>query len=102
MIHVIANIEVKPGLRDAFLQVLGTNVPTVRAEDGCVRYEPTVDADSGLAVQGAVRPNMVTIVEAWDDLDALHRHLQAPHMRAYKEATKDMVTGVTLQVLQSV
>ena len=48
-------------------------------------------------------PDTVTLVEAWDSLDALRVHLSGlPHMRRYKEATQDMVAGVSLQVLQPV
>ena len=100
MIHVIATIETNHGYKAQFLEIFKANVPAVLAEDGCIRYEPTVDADSGLAPQGGVRENAVTIVEAWESLDALFAHLKAPHMLAYKEATAGMVKGVTLQVLQ--
>jgi len=100
MIHVIASIQVKSGAREAFLAAFRENIPNVKAEDGCLRYEPTVDVDSGLAVQGAPREDVVTIVEAWESLDALHAHLKAPHMTAYREQVKEMVAGVTLQVLE--
>jgi quinol monooxygenase YgiN len=58
--------------------------------------------DSGLPVQGKIRQNTVTLVEAWVNLDALHAHLKAPHMAAYREAVKDYVQEVRLQVLQPV
>jgi len=102
MIHVIANIAVCPGRLEEFLEVFAANVPAVLAEDGCLRYETTMDVDSGIRSQGGVRENMVTVVEAWRDLDALSAHLQAAHMRDYKAKTKDMVEGVTLQVLKPV
>lgn len=102
MIHVIANIAVRGGRREEFLEIFAANVPAVLAEDGCLGYEPTVDADSGLGAQGGVRQNVVTVVEAWRDLDALRAHLQAPHMQDYKAKTNDMVEGVTLQVLRPV
>ncbi len=58
--------------------------------------------DSGLPVQGEIRQNTVTLVEAWVNLDALHAHLKTPHMAAYREAAKDYVQDVRLQVLQPV
>jgi quinol monooxygenase YgiN len=58
--------------------------------------------DSGLPVQGEIRQNTVTLVEAWLNLDALHVHLKTPHMAAYREAAKDYVQDVRLQVLQPV
>jgi len=102
MIHVIATLELKPGCRDAYLSILRGNLTHVRAENGCLAYTPTVDIDAGLPVQGATRENVVTIVEAWESLDALHAHLKTPHMAAYREATQNYVTGLRVQVLQPV
>ena len=100
MIHVIATIELKPGCRQEYLQVLKSNVPHVKAEDGCLAYEPTVDVDAGLPVQGALRENVVILVEAWESVDALHAHLKTPHMTSYREAVQDMVVKLTVDVLQ--
>jgi quinol monooxygenase YgiN len=102
MIHVIATIDLKPGCRDDFLQKLNENVPKVKAEEGCLAYEPAIDIDSGLPVQGEIRPEVVVLVEAWTDLDALHAHLKTSHMAAYREAVKNYVTNVSLQVLKPV
>jgi quinol monooxygenase YgiN len=101
MIRVIASIELKPGQQKAFLAALHANVPHVLAEPGCCDYTPMVDTPSGLPPQIPLRPDAVTIVETWDSLDALRKHLSGvPHMLRYKEATKDMVARMTLQVLQ--
>ena len=102
MIQVIATIELRPDCLDKYLAVLNENVPKVKAEEGCLAYEPLVDLDSGLPVQGEIRKNTVTLVEAWVNLDALLAHLKAPHMVAYREAVKDYVRDVRLQVLQPV
>jgi quinol monooxygenase YgiN len=100
MIHVIANIEIKPSTREQFLAAFKANVPAVLAEDGCLRYEPTVDVDTGIPAQGGVRPNVVTIVEAWQSLAHLKAHLVAPHMATYREKVKNLVVGVKLQVVE--
>ena len=102
MIQVIATVELKPDCRDAYLRILNENVPRVKAEAGCLAYEPSIDVDSGLPVQGGIRPNVVTLMEAWTDLDALHAHLKAPHMIEYREAVKNYVTDVRIQVLKPV
>ena len=99
MIHVIATITVKPGKRDAFLAEFHRIVPAVHAEAGCIEYGPTVDVASGLSVQGPLRENVAVIVEKWESLDALKAHTQAPHMAEYRVAVKDLVEGVTLQIL---
>jgi quinol monooxygenase YgiN len=100
MIYVIATIDLKGGCKDAFLEIFHRNIPNVKAEKGCISYEPTVDVDSGLPIQIKLREDVVTIVEAWEDLDALQAHLKTPHMAAYREEVKDLVIQVSLQVLK--
>ena len=102
MIQVIATIELKPGCREDFLPILNDNVPRVQAEDGCLAYDPFVGVDSGLPVQGEIRENVVTLVEAWTSIEALHAHLKTPHMAEYRDKVKDMVTKVTIQVLKPI
>lgn len=100
MIFVIATIEVKPGMRDAFLTEFRRNVPNVRAEQGCLEYGPAVDLRTEIKAQIPIRDNVVTIVEKWENLAALNAHLVAPHMATYRERVKDLVVGVTLQILE--
>jgi len=100
MIDVIATIRIRPGGREEFLEKFKINVPNVLAEDGCLRYQPSIDAKSGLAAQ-ETDANTVTIVEQWESLDALHAHLAAPHMASYRETVKDLVEGVSLKVLEA-
>jgi quinol monooxygenase YgiN len=99
MIYVIASIDCKQGCKEAYLNVLRRNIPNVKAEKGCLKYEPMVDVDSGIAIQGALREDVVTILEAWEDVDALRRHFKAPHMAAYREEAKDLIRGVSIRVL---
>ena len=99
-VYVVAAIEVKPGKRAEFIEIFRANVPKVLAEDGCCFYDPAVDFDSGIAIQDPLRENVMTVVEKWASIDALRAHLKAPHMAAYGEQVKDLVTGVKLQVLQ--
>ena len=46
MIHVLADIELAPGVRDEFIKIFKANVPAVQAEDGCVEYSPAIDTTS--------------------------------------------------------
>ena len=100
MIYVIATVEVKPGKREAFLAEFHKNIPNVRAERGCIEYGPTVDVKTDIKTQVPLRENTVTIVEKWESLQVLQVHLQAPHMKEYREGIKDIVTGLSLQVLE--
>ena len=102
MVHVAATIELVAGARQQFLAEFATIVPLVRAEDGCVHYQATVDLPTGLAAQPPVRDDVVVVVEQWRDLPALEAHLVAPHMMAYRGRVKAMVVRTTLQVLTPV
>lgn len=99
MIHVIATIELKPNCREAYLAVLRDNVPNVKAEEGCLAYEPALDIDSGLPVQGSLRENVVTIIEAWESREHLVAHLKTPHMLSYRDAVADYVENLSVQVM---
>ena len=100
MICVIATIEVNEGQRDAFLKEFAQLVPKVRAEDGCIEYGPMVDVPTNIPVQPPERKNVVTVVEKWESVEALETHLIAPHMLEYKKAVKDIVAGMSIQVLE--
>ncbi len=100
MIHVIAEIELNPESKERFLTVLHQNIPSVTSENGCLAYNPAMDVDADLPVQGRLRENSVTIIEAWESLDALHAHLKTPHMAAYREATRGLVKNVVVRVLE--
>ena len=99
MIFVIANIQIAPGQRDAFVAEFKKIVPAVLAENGCIEYGPTVDATTDLDKQ-QTDDSIVTIVEKWESLDALKAHLVAPHMTQYRERVKDLVQGSQLRILQ--
>lgn len=101
MIHVIATITLKPGVRGPFLDVFRWVTPLVRAEDGCNEYQATIDVPTTLKVQDGPREDVVTVVEKWAGLDALYAHLTAPHMAEYREKVKDYVAGVKLVVSEN-
>jgi quinol monooxygenase YgiN len=99
MIHVIASVRVKTGRINEYLEIFKSNIPKVIEEKGCIQYLPAIDIDSGLPPQ-AFDEHVVTIIEKWDNLDALRDHLASPHMLAYKEKVKDMVENTIIKVLQ--
>ena len=100
MIHVIATVRVKPGRRDDFIELVKSITGQVTEEKGCIRYILTVDAVSGLPPQ-VLDENLVTMIEAWESLEALRNHLKTPHMAVFFEKRKEMVEGgSSLKVLQ--
>lgn len=99
MIHVIATIEVVDGNRDALLAEFKSLAPLVRAETGCIEYGAAVDAQTDIEVQIAERPNVVTVVEKWESVDALKAHLAVQHMVDFRGRVGDYVVGISLQIL---
>lgn len=99
MIHVLATITLASGAQEAWLEEFARLVPEVLAEDGCIEYGAAVDVASGISIQEPVRPDVVMVIEKWSDLGALTAHLDAPHMAAWREQMKDLMTGVSLQIL---
>ena len=100
MIHVIAAIEVVEGKRDEFLEAFHELMPKVHEEKGCIEYGPTIDVPTDIGAQDPPRDNVVTILEKWDDVEALKAHLAAPHMGEYREKVRNLVAGVKLQIVE--
>lgn len=100
MIIVIAAIQLNEGTREAFLQEFHKVVPLVLGEVGCIEYGPTIDAQTDIAAQIDDRPDVVTVVEKWDSVEALKAHLVADHMTDYRARVKDYVQGSKLHILE--
>lgn len=100
MVIVVAEIHLNPGTRDAFLQEFHQIVPLVRDEAGCLEYGPTVDCETGIQAQIPFRPDVVTVVEKWESVDALEAHLVAPHMMTYRPKVRDFVKESRLHILE--
>ncbi len=99
MIHVIAVITAKPGMRDAVLQEFRANMPAVYAEQGCVEYAPAVDAEGIGSFQTPFGPDTFVVIEKWESAEALKAHAAAPHMKAYAAKTTDMIATRVIHVL---
>jgi len=100
MIYVIATVELAEGKRSDYLKEVQKLVPKVRAEKGNLEYGAAIDFPTGVKVQEPIRPNVVVIMEKWADFPALQEHMKAPHMQEYRQAVKDMIVGMKLQVLE--
>ena len=99
MIHVLAIITTKPGMRDKVLEIFHANMPAVHAEDGCIEYVPVVDAEGVGPFQTKLGPDAFVVVEKWETLDHLNAHAAAPHMKEYGARTRDMLASRVIHVL---
>ena len=100
MIHVLAIITAKPGMRERILEAYRANVEAVRAEDGCVAYEAVVDVRNAAAGFAQFGPDAFVVVEKWASMEALQAHAVAPHMKAYASKVKDFTASRAIHVLE--
>lgn len=99
MIHVLAIITAKPGMRDAILREFGANMPAVLAEQGCIEYGPAIDADGLGAAHTPLGPDAFVVVEKWESHAALAAHAAAPHMATYTAKVREMIASRVIHVL---
>ena len=99
MIHVLAIITAKPGMRDAILTAFRANMPAIHAENGCIEYGPAIDAEGMGGMQTKFGPDAFVVIEKWESLDALKAHAASPHMAAYGAKTREMIASRVIHVL---
>jgi quinol monooxygenase YgiN len=99
MIHVLAYITTKPGMREDVLREFRANMPNVHAEDGCIEYVPVIDVPTFGPFQTELGPDTFVVVEKWASIEALNAHAASPHMRTYAQKTADMVASRIIHVL---
>jgi quinol monooxygenase YgiN len=102
MVHVLAVITAKPGLRARILEAFHANVPVVLTEDGCIEYGAAIDTNGVGGLQTKFGDDTFVVVEKWQSLDALKAHAAAPHMAAYGAKTKDMIANRVIHVLSPI
>ncbi|HXP97218.1 MAG TPA: putative quinol monooxygenase [Telmatospirillum sp.] len=98
MIHVVAIITTKAGMRPDVLEMFHRNIPLVLAETGCIEYGPAVDAKGGTGA--TFGPDTFVVIEKWDSLEALAAHAKAPHMTAYAEMTRALIANRAVHILE--
>ncbi|MBI1244815.1 MAG: antibiotic biosynthesis monooxygenase [Alphaproteobacteria bacterium] len=100
MIHVVAIITAKPGMRENILKEFRLNMPNVHAEKGCIEYVPVVDAEGIGPFQTKFGPDTFVVVEKWESAETLAAHAAAPHMAAYGAKVRDWIGTRSVHVLR--
>jgi quinol monooxygenase YgiN len=99
MLHVLAFITAKPGMRDAVLREFRANMPAVHAEQGCIEYGPVIDTPGFGGSQTELGPDTFVVIEKWESAEALRAHAAAPHMATYGAKVRDMLASRVIHVL---
>lgn len=99
MIHVIAVITAKAGKRSELLDAFSKIVPTVHNEQGCVAYEPVIDAEEAGEMQTKLGEDTFVVVEKWSTMDDLKAHSASSHMAEYAKTASHLIADRKIHVL---
>ena len=82
MLVLMVNVQVKPGRRDEFIEVIKEDqLSTSTKEDGNFQFNVIQDNED---------PDRFFLYEVYRDEAALEAHRAAPHFLKYREATADI------------
>jgi quinol monooxygenase YgiN len=84
LLTVVAEMVAKPGKEDELKRHLISLVDPTRKEDGCVQYDLNQDTSEA---------GRFVFYECWRSRELLERHLQSPHLLAFRSVEKELVAG---------
>jgi len=90
VIYVIAEVRVKPGTADKAIAAARACVAETVKEDGCVSYDMH---------RSVTDPERLVLVERWETHEALKRHFETPHFKAWRAAGPDFVAERKVEVV---
>lgn len=93
MINVIAEMQIRENCMEKLVAIVKELVPIVRAEKGCIKYEPN------FAVDDEGHQKYFYFVEAWESEEDLKAHLESPHMAKWRDEVKDLRIASQVKVL---
>lgn len=79
---VVAMIKAKEGTGEKTKQALEALVTPTRAEEGCVNFD---------FYQGTEDKGLFMFFENWTSREALDKHMQAPHIKAFGGKAGDLL-----------
>lgn len=90
MIYVIAQLKLKPGTTERACTEARKVVAGTLKEDGCVFY------DFNLSVTD---PTRLVAVERWESKEALARHNETPHLKAWRAVVAEVAVERDIQII---
>lgn len=92
---LLVTYKTKPNMAMAFVEAVTDAglLDTIRAEDGCLRYD---------YYYPAAPDNEVLLVEVWESADQQATHLNQPHMQQVAAIKAVYVTDTAVQKLTNV
>ena len=94
MYCIIVHIELKPGVRKAFLDAMLVNAEaSVRDEPGCHAFD---------VVESRDEPDHFLLYEIYDSEAAFEAHKQTAHFETYRAAVADLLESQTVSAMDVV
>lgn len=98
MIHIVAILTAKIGHRPSLLAAFQEIVPAVRAEPGCISYQPVVDLATSPVKFGA---DTLVVIETWKDQASLDAHNEGAALTSFLQKAKALLAQVDIHLLQN-
>ncbi len=76
MIITLAHLQIQPSKEEAFLAAAKLLTAASKQEEGNISYDLKKDTEL---------ENTFTMVELWSDMDAVERHNESAHFKAFAE-----------------
>jgi len=92
-VFLFVAIDVKPGMRDAFLEKIKVHGAHIRTEDGCETLEIFTDLQS---------PNQVCVWEVWTNRALWDAHMVNAASAAWQKVASEFVNGEKITVRDSI
>lgn len=92
MIIVTVAGKVKAEFKQTFLDHMAELADTVRAEEGCIKYQQNITADDDTTL---------FLYEEWESLQALQAHLQTAHMAEHFEQARPWFDWVDMKTFEA-
>jgi quinol monooxygenase YgiN len=90
VIYVIAEVRVKPGMIDKAIAAARLSVAETVKENGCISYDMH---------QSVTDPQRLVLVERWESREALTRHFDTPHFKAWRAAGPEFVAERKAEII---
>lgn len=89
MVRIVANLQLKEGSKEDFIQLANELIMKSQEEEGCIDYH---------LFQSQSNENTVTFIEAWKDMNAIESHNASIHFTTIFPKLEDYLenTEVTL------
>jgi quinol monooxygenase YgiN len=90
MIYVIAELRFRTEMTEKVFAAARKIIADTVKEDGCISYDMH---------QSMSDPSRLVVVERWSSRDALSRHLETPHLKAWRAAGAEFIVGRKVEVI---